>query len=300
MRSHVKISDTLLGAVALIAMSALGGTSYAVFRFTQKFFNSNEFLTYRFFLGVLVLILLKPQVLPKLSLRKFAAALHTGAFLSTAMLLLWQGVKYSSTGISAFIVNSEFIFIPIIAYVCFGERISRQTGFLVFAGLIGIGLLSFQSSFQVNSGTAYLFGSIISFSFYAIFNTRLARKMDTFELTVINLSLATIICGFFAWVEGFTFGFSREVILPLIYLGPIITGLRFFLITYGQSKVDASHVGLIYLVEPLTASVIGYYALGENFSSIQFCGILILIATVVGSLRVIDQEEGKEAKAIDG
>ena len=197
-------------------------------------------------------------------------------------------------------MNSEFIFIPIIAYVCFGERISRQTGFLVFAGLIGIGLLSFQSSFQVNSGTAYLFGSIISFTFYAIFNTRLARKMDTFELTVINLSLATIICGFFAWVEGFTFGFSREVILPLIYLGPIITGLRFFLITYGQSKVDASHVGLIYLVEPLTASVIGYYALGENFSSIQFCGILILIATVVGSLRVIDQEEGKEAKAIDG
>jgi drug/metabolite transporter (DMT)-like permease len=259
----------------------------------MEFFNPNEFLTYRFFLGVLTLVVLKPRVLRELNIKKFILALPTAVFLSAAMLALWQGVKYSDTGLSAFIVNSEFVLIPIIAYFCFRETISLQTGVLVLIGLVGMALLSLQSSLHVTLGTGYLLCSVLFFAFYAIFNTRLSRKLDPFLLSVLNLSLASVICGVVASIEGYKFGFNSETILPLIYLGPIMTGIRFFVITFGQSKVDAPHAGLIYLCEPVTASIIGYTLLDEKFSILQLVGISLLILTVFGSFKVIGKEEGR-------
>ena len=258
------------------------------------FFTPSELLTYRFFLGSLTLVAIRPGSISQLTRAKCKLALPTAAVLSVSMLTLWQGVKYSDTGLSAFLANSEFILIPIILYFFFKQKISLMTGVLVLTGLVGMALLSLQQGLNISVGTSFLLASATCFAFYAILNTELTKKIAPFELSLLNLSLSTVFCAFAAIFEGFTFNFSLDSTLPLLYLGPIILGIRFLFITYGQSKVRASHAGLIYLCEPISASLIGCFLMSETFSSTQLLGILILIATVLGSFFVVSQEEARE------
>lgn len=290
------LSPTFLGVTALTMTCIVGGTSYGLSKELMGYFNPSELITYRFFLGALTLILFRPSSLRQLSKEKLKLTFPTGAVLAFSMLAMWQGVKYSDTGLSAFIANSEFIIIPIISYLFFGQKISLKTLLLVFLGLIGMALLSFQRDFEISYGTVILLICATGFAFYAVLNTELTKKLDTFELSLYNLLWSTFFCAFAALIEGYTFKFSYASVLPLLYLGPVVLGIRFAFITYGQSKVKVAHAGLIYLTEPVTAALIGCYLLGEAFSPYQLLGIMILMGTVLGSFLVVSQEEGLEER----
>lgn len=297
MKIKLTTSPTLLGVMALTMTAIIGGTSFSLSKFLMEFFNSWEFVTYRFFLGSLTLVLLRPSSIRQISLQKLKLALPTAFALSFAMLTLWEGVKYSDTGLSAFIANSEFVLIPAILYLFFGQKISLKTLLLVVTGVFGMALLSFKSGVEVTYGTILLFICATCFALYAVLNTELTKKLPTYEIALMNLSLSTLICGVFALFQGYTFKFNSDQILPLIYLGPLMMGIRFFFITYGQSKVKASHSSLIYLCEPVTATLIGCFILNETLTNFQLIGIVILISTVVGSFEVVRQEEGQDTKS---
>ena len=286
-------SSLLLGIAALTVTSILGGTSYSIAKKIMEYFSPSELMTYRLFLGTLTLIVIRPSALGELNSAKFRLALPSAAALSLSMLFLWQGVKYSDTGLSAFLANSEFLLIPILSYLFFKQKTSLKTGSLVALGLLGMGFLCLERGFNISFGTIFLLASATCFACYALINTNLTRKIKPYELTLLNLSISTVFCAVAGIFQGFSFNFAPSTILPLLFLGPVMMGIRFYFITFGQSKVRASHAGLIYLCEPVTASLIGCFFLGETFSNFQIVGIFILIATVIGSFVIAKEESYK-------
>ncbi len=288
-------SSLYLGVLALAVTSFMGATSYGLAKALMRDFNPTELLFFRFLTGSLTLVLFKPTLFSALLKRENLKVISSALSLSFSMIFLWKGVQISETGLAAFLANSEFILIPIIGYFLFGQTVSRLTLLLVIIGAIGVSLLCITSDLSISLGTFYLLLSALGFSFYAIFTTALTKKIPKLELSFLNLFLSAVFCFPVAATEGLKLNFAWDNLPLLVYLGPIMTGIRFYFITYGQSKVRVSHTGLIYLCEPIGATIIGYYFLGEIFSLRQIIGAAILILTVIGSVFVIREEEGKES-----
>ena len=60
-------------------------------------------------------------------------------------------------------------------------------------------------------------------------------------------------------------------------MGIIATGLSYFMFAKGLAKVDSSTAVTLSLAEPLTATMLGVFLLGETMSFLSWTGLILLL-----------------------
>ncbi len=235
--------------------------------------NSLTIAFIRHFFGLIFIsvILLFTSQKPRFSKELFML----GVVNTTVISLYIASISLLYAATAAFLLYMAPIYVAI--YLFLIKRNIDKSFIAIPIGIFGL-LLMLSPYGELNIGLIYGFFSGIVYAIFFIFIKRLRQEYSSLNITFSNLLVGTILLSPFAFEIG-----SFDPIF--ILLGLIPTAIPFTLLSYGMKFVREDRATVIALVEPLTASIIGFMVFGEFLSFKQIIGgFMILIGVVMAML----------------
>jgi drug/metabolite transporter (DMT)-like permease len=278
----------------------------------------------RTFLALIVFGLVKPDLFLKPSFREHAVGALVGVTNFVGFALQVVGLATTTPARSGFLTSLCSAWVPLLAWAAFRSRIGAPTVLGLALGLGGAAVLHLGKEperplhAEAQSVPALADGDLLTlvasgfFAVAVLLLDRLGRRAAAGHLTVSFLAstgLASFVVilarlsqdgsGLVDWLHWTSQMLQRPVILrDVLLLTMLCTVLAFHWMTTYQPKLSASRAALIYLLEPVFASlfslawghdrVTGYLLLG---------GGLILVGNLLVEMRGWFRESRPERSA---
>lgn len=247
-------------------------------------FNLNAL---RFIIAFLIAITL---ALPKFKKISASTWLYS-ALLGLALVLVYAGVtfgvQYTSLSNAGFLCGLTVIFTPLLSWLIYKKAPSKKVSLVVGLCVIGIALLTLTEDFAINFKT--LPGDllcIICAFFYAI-HLLITEKavsqedVNPFQMGVLQLGFAGILnLGLSFITETPHLPSNNTIWMGVLFLAIFCTGLAFIIQAIAQQYTSASHVGVIFSLEPVFAGVVAFIIAGEILSGRSYFGAALMVISI--------------------
>ena len=248
---------------------------------------------FRFSLSGLLFFLLFHREIRSSSLKDLYAGLLLGLFLLFGFGFQTLGLRHTSVLRSAFLTEALVIFVPFLQLLILRRPLLKSTllGILiVFLGIIALHAPQIKDLDKnpLNVGDAWTLLCALAFSFFIIFVDRFKswnpKRLMFFQS--LGASLGAFVILFFSgeWEEFVAKGnlrllhfFSLDLLLWIFYLAFLANGLAVFLQLRYQPSSNPARAGVIFGSEPVIASLLGFFLLGEGMKGYELTGVLLVI-----------------------
>jgi drug/metabolite transporter, DME family len=203
----------------------------------------------------------------------------------TYQVCYFYAVAWTSVAVAALIaICSAPLLIVALAALLLGERVTPRTAAALGLGVTGAALLTagphglrgLPAGFLAGIGLALVAG--LCYALYAVLAKDLLRRVPpvgaaagAFGVAALALAptLATepVVAGPRAW-------------LLLVYLGVVPTALAYVAYMIGLRTTPVTASGVVALLEPLTATLLGVVFFGNRLGTVGVAGALLLLAAV--------------------
>lgn len=205
-----------------------------------------------------------------------------GALFATDLALWHWGIKYTTVANATLEANLAAIFVTLLAWLIFRQRVSR--GFLVAMGvaLLGTALLVGKNAHITPDTLKGDMLGVLSAVFYGgyLLTAKVARErgINTFTMMIVSGLFTAAVLLPAAWL-------SHEKIVPVTTHGWLaVVALAIVsqfagqtLIAYALARLPAAPAALGLLLQPATAAVAAWAILHESLSPAQLLGGVILL-----------------------
>lgn len=198
------------------------------------------------------------------------------------------GVKYTTLSNSGFLCALTVIFVPIFELIFLHRMPQKKIIVAVTMSFIGIMLLTLKDDFSINM--ANLKGDLFSMTCALAYAADLLltekavshEEVDAYQLGVFQLGAT----GVFMMILAFVF---EQPHLPttgsvwgaVVFLSLFCTGLAFIVQTIAQQYTAASHVGIIFTLEPVFAAIVAFFIAGEVLTTKSYIGAVIMTTALL-------------------
>lgn len=303
--NNVTKNPRVLRAYLALMVAIIGwGFSAPFIEFGLAYIRPMPFLTYRFFLTVLILtpyIVLYQREAFELFKNKYVWLI--GISESMGLILQYIGQQQQiPAGLTTLLILLFLLIVPFLSTYFLKESLKGQQLLAVFIGLIGIVLISsngdiiglISGSISV-FGVLLLIGAAFGYAFYLVFTSKL-QKFERPGINTFNLFYAVL--AIIALISGVTTLFLDRFELPtqegLIWLGLLIlisTLLAFFAYFEAMKEIPANMASVLLLLQIIIAFSIDLLFVGRQYSYWVILGsIIILIAMVIAVLTPTENE----------
>lgn len=197
------------------------------------------------------------------------------------------GVKYTSLSNSGFLCALTVVFTPILAWLFFKKAPGKKLTFVVILCFIGIALLTLGDDFSINmehlKGDLLCLMCAVAYAADLLLTEKAVRheEVDAYNLGVFQLGVTGALNLIMALiVETPQAPQTMEVWSAVIFLSVFCTGVAFVLQPVAQQYTTASHVGVIFTLEPVFAAVVAYFFAGEILSFKAYLGAALMLASI--------------------
>lgn len=220
------------------------------------------------------------------------SGLFAGFFLALANIFQQLGVSTTSTSKSGFITAFYIILVPVVS-IFFKKKCSKNVYISILIALVGLGLLTLDSSFKIELGDIYLFIGSIFFTFQILTIDYASKKSDIFLLMCIQMTTSGLITMPFIALEEISFSLIYEALLPLLFLGIASNGLAYTIQVFTQKHLNPTLASLLMSLESVFASLTGviiysFYEFSDvpQYLNLQqtFGCIVMFIAVIISIL----------------
>lgn len=218
--------------------------------------------------------------------------LFAGFFLALANIFQQLGVSTTSTSKSGFITAFYIILVPVVS-IFFKKKCSKNVYIAILIALVGLGLLTLDSSFKIELGDIYLFIGSIFFTFQILTIDYASKKSDIFLLMCIQMTTSGLITMPFIALEEISFSLIYEALFPLLFLGIASNGLAYTIQVFTQKHLNPTLASLLMSLESVFASLTGviiytFYQFSDvpQYLNLQqtFGCVVMLIAVIISIL----------------
>ena len=201
-------------------------------------------------------------------------ALHWAAF--------FHAIKISNVAIALATLSTAPFFVALIEPAFNGRRLDWREMAL---GLVAIAALTIIFDVTPGSG-AGIFWSLISAilaAAFSVFNARWVTRHDAMNISRLELSVAALAIGAFAWSQGAMAWPSQEDWLWLALLGVVATALAFAVSVQVMRVISPFSVAIAINLEPVYAIVLALLIFGESeqMNGGFYAGAGLLVGTVM-------------------
>ena len=214
-------------------------------------------------------------------------SLLVGAALVIVYIGATFGVKYTTLSNSGFLCALTVVFTPLIAWVFLRQKLDRKMTLSVVICFIGIALLTLKDDFSINLGN--LKGDLLCILCAAAYAIDLLltekavshKDVDAYQLGVFQLGV-TGLCNLILAiiVETPHFPTTGNVWGAVIFLSIFCTGVAFVVQPVAQQYTSASHVGVIFALEPVFSGIVAFALAGEVLSPKSYFGAVLMISSI--------------------
>jgi len=208
-------------------------------------------------------------------------ALFSGVFLAAHFILWFESLNYTSVASSVVLVTLQPIFAFIGTYLFFNERFSSGAVISMVITLFGSFIISW-GDFQL-SGMA-LFGDIlallgaVTITIYFLFGQKARKRLSLMTYTFIVYGIGAITLTLYNIVTQHSFiGYPADHWWIFIALAIFPTFLGHSLLNWALRWLSTATISMGIVFEPIGATALAYFILGEKVTATQWLGGTIVI-----------------------
>ncbi|WP_424213745.1 EamA family transporter [Streptomyces sp. BI20] len=212
-------------------------------------------------------------------------ALNIGAFFP----LLFLAAYRLPGGVAAVLGSLGPLVVIGLAALLLGEKANTRALLAAIVAAFGVSMVVLKAGAALDLvGVLAGAASSVSMAAGTVMTKRWGRPENAGPLAVTGWQLTAgglLILPVAALLEGAPPALDGEALLGYGYLALINTGIAYWLWFQGIGRLSATSVTLLGPLSPLTATVIGWAALGQALSPVQVLGMVVAFgATVAGQL----------------
>jgi DME family drug/metabolite transporter len=228
-----------------------------------------------------------PVPLPSRRAAALAGYAVLGASMAAYQVCYFRAVTMTGVAVAALLaICSAPIVIAVLAALCLRERMGRPARIALVMAVVGTALLvagprgpgEIRGHFGV--GALLAIGAGVSYAAYAVTAKRVLRRADPLTAAALTFALAALFLAPVLFVERAPGPAIRAAAPLLAYLGIGPTAVAYALFTAGLRRVPATTAGMVTLLEPLTAAVLGVAVFGEPLGALGWAGAALLLAAL--------------------
>ncbi|MFN0158246.1 MAG: DMT family transporter [Bacteroidota bacterium] len=268
----------------LLATTIVWGSTFVVVKIGLEEFSAFLFVAIRFLLAALFFLLFFRKKIFPMSASVARKGSLLGLLLFIGFITQTIGLNHTTASKSAFITGMMVALVPLLQI--FITRKPPKVGNIVGILLVVIGLLFLTSPEEsaFNFGDAITIVCAVAFAVYIVYLDVVSREMTALQLTFLQIAsnavLATI--GVFVF-ESVAFNTSFNAIAALLYLTIFATIITVFVQTNYQKDTTPTRAVIIFSIEPVIASVLAYFFLGEVLGPLGLLGGGLIVGGVLVS-----------------
>jgi drug/metabolite transporter (DMT)-like permease/protein-tyrosine-phosphatase len=270
----------------LLLVTFFWGVSFPVIKIATPFISPVLFVTIRFLLATVIMIIVWPLVGGKFrELANWASVrwgFLMGGLIAVGYTTQTVGLHYTSPNNSAFITALSVIIVPFILLIFHKIRPSRFVGIGVMLALAGLILMTRPELGNVNKGDLWTLLCALSYAIYLARLNYAYEKVSYLNLIFWTMIFSTVITAFWAVAIETTFvTWNTEVISALVITATLCTLLGFYLHTRYQQFTTATRAALIFSSEPVFAALFTWLLLHEGLSISGIIGAALILGGVI-------------------
>ncbi len=282
----------LLADGLMLLVTMIWGGTFVMVKDATSSYPVFPFLSIRFGMATLALILVAGKRLRKLDWKGVSAGVLIGLFLFGGYALQTLGLQYTSASKAALITGLSVVLVPLISGVL--SKKSPGVSALVGVGLATAGLfwltLGGASKLSIQSGDLIVLGAAICFALHIVSVSVFAPRSDALALTIVQLATVAVLSIGITLIQGSGSPIiwptpSWNVIGAAAFTGILATAVAFSLQTAMQRFTTPTHTALIFAAEPVFGVLFGVLLANEPLTAhIIAGGSLIVFGTIASEM----------------
>jgi drug/metabolite transporter (DMT)-like permease len=217
------------------------------------------------------------------------AELRLGGILGVLQFLcvaaVFEGLRSTGAGRSAFLISLSVFMVPL-ANLLLGRRVRRVQ--LAAAGIALVGVSLLTGAFAgggFTGGDAWIVFSAVVFAAYMLVIEAAGPQASPLRLSALQLLIVAALAIVWTSIEGPPASIAsalKPVWISVVYLA-VCAICTTSLQGWGQRYVSAQESALIFILEPVLATVWSYRFLGETLPATALPGAALILAANVWS-----------------
>lgn len=303
----MSIKKSLFADGALLGITFVWGTTFIVIQDVLDKVPPLTFNAWRFLLAALALLFWPLFAHNKFRLKKRSSPLAAadggslrnrhhllslilsgsllGFFLFVGYACQTIGLLYTSASNAAFITGLNVVLVPILSALLLKRRPPVPAVIGVAFAAAGLFFLTTKGAFSINRGDVIVLACALAFALHITFTAKMTEHFASLSLTIAQLSA----CAVFSFLGGLAFdGYRRlfdfrtltepSVLLVFLFMSLAATACAFLLQTSLQKYTPPTHVGIIFIMEPVFAALTSVVFQHVTLGTPEIAGcVLILI-----------------------
>lgn len=224
------------------------------------------------------------KTLKKLSRSDILLVLLSGVFIALHFALWITSLSYTSIASSVVLVTSHPVFVAVISYFLWRERLNRLAVLGIIVALVGVVFINY-SGFSLHPQA--LFGDLLALlaaffmGAYLVIGRQLRARINIWHYLAVIYTCAAIILLLAAVVSGQSLvGYSSATYTMLILLALVPQLIGHSSLNVAVRMMPVILVSVAILGEPVLATALGYFILGEWATTGEIVGGLLTLAGI--------------------
>ncbi len=292
----ITLSDKFKGNLAAAFTILVWGTTFIATKVLLKQFNPVEIIIIRFIIGWAVMWLVRPKRLKIKSVKTellFVLAGLTGVALN--YLLETIALMYTQASNLSMIVSTAPLFVGIMAWIVFKQRLKPSFVFGFFICIAGVFLISFADKSNVQ---IHLIGDLLGIAValvWAIYSIAM-EKIGKYGFDVILTTRRNFFYGIlfmlpvslkFDGFEHFNLWLKPSNLALLLYLAVFACAISFITWNYSLKTIGSVKANLYCYCSPVLTTVFSVIFLHESISGRMLVGMILTLTGVIISGELI-------------
>ena len=267
--------------LALVLVTVCWGTSYYLMDLCMEEMGPFMLNVYRFLGAFAVIGIFAFSKLRSVSRTTLKYSFFIGLVLIVVYSMATMGVKYTSQSNAGFLCAMAVIFTPMLLFILYRIVPERKIILVLAMCVVGMALMTLNEHLQVASGDIMCLICSLAYAVYMVLIERALKHedVDAFHLGTFQL----LFTGLFMLILTLLF---ETPCLPqtgmcwfgVIFLSVFCTGACFIAQNLAQQYTSATHVGIIFCLEPLFAAVVAFFLAGEVLLPRAYAGAALMLA----------------------
>lgn len=270
-----------LGIVLLLLVTLIWGTTFAVIKDALENVPPALFLALRFTVAALALAWVRPTR----GIWRWGLILGVVMFISYGSQTV--GLVFTSASKGAFITALSVVLVPMLTGLINRQWLPARIWVAAALALAGLGLMTLTDVSGVNIGDLIIVGTAFAYAAHLLLIDRALTQQPPLQLAAAQLWPVALLSWLFAVPQVHLIpDLPASVWWAIIYLAIVATALVLVLQNTAQKVVPPHTAALIFVLEPVFASLFGWVMLGEQLGLMGWIGGLLVVAgMVVGEIR---------------
>lgn len=270
--------------LALVLVTLFWGVSYYLVDLALTELPEMTLNAMRFVLAFCILAVLFRK-------RVFAASRQTLKYsccIGLLLVLVYTGSTYgiarTSLSNAGFICALPVVVTPILDFIFNRRRPEKRLGIALVLCTVGLGLMTLNDTFGINVGDALCLLCAVSYGADMVVTDRAVaqKEVDPLALGVIELGIAGAVMTVIAFL-------TEQPVLPqsgavwgsVLFLSLCCTGVAFVVQSVAQQFTSATHVGLIFTLEPVFSGIVAFFIANERLLPRGYIGAALMLLSLI-------------------